>query len=156
MQRAMRWLVPACLPVVAFEALIRAGDAASAPQVSARLSLLPFVAAGVGLSVLTSGFVVLVDAVALCEPRRRIQRPRHRAAAAMVLALAAQAAAGWAATSQTYLLPSERASVWLQVGLTTVGASALLLATAATLRALVGLWQGSDLPLWPGRRTACL
>src|SRR4051794_18100239 len=156
MQRAMQWLVPACLPVLAFGALIRAGDSASVPPVSARFGLLPLVAAGVGLSVRRGGFVVLVAAVALCDPRRRIQRPRHRAPAAMVLALAAQAAAGWAATSQTYLLPSERASVWLQVGLTTVGASALLLATAATLRALVGFWQGSDLRLWPGRRTACL
>src|SRR3954453_5988272 len=98
MQRAMRWVVPACLPVLAFGALFRAGDAASAPQDSAGFGLLPFVAAAVGLSLLTSGCLVLGDAVALFAPRRRIQRPRHRAAAAMVLALAAQAAAGWAAT----------------------------------------------------------
>src|SRR3954471_24374483 len=128
MQRAMRWLVPACLPVLAYGALIDPGDSAIAPQVSARFSLLAFVAAGVGLTVLTSGFVILADAVAWFDPRRRIQRPQQRAPAPWVRAGAALAAAGWAATSQTYLLPSERAWIWLQVGLVTVAGSALLLA----------------------------
>src|SRR3954452_567480 len=154
MRSGLRVLVLASLPLLVCGGVVRVAPASSVRgEPSPWPALGVFAAAGAALVFVCSAVIVVGDAVHRVEPRTILERHPVAVTAVVLGGLAAASSLNlWSADVGAYGL----GSVWLQAGATTAAGTGLLLLAIMLVRALVALWRDSELPLWPGRRIACL
>ena len=138
----MRLLVLVSLPLLAGGAVLRAvappPESASPALAAGALVLLVFACCAV---------IVVGEAVRRVDPR--VTLARHPVALTVV-------ALGGIVAASLFATTDYPPAVWLQVGWLTAVATELLLLATMLVRALIGMWRGSDLSLWPGTHGACL